>query len=158
MRIADEKMGYHYTESGLDYVYLDNGYTIDDTPYGKGVSIHDTDQLHKLLADWMVDQSRPLTGAELSFIRAELEMSQRNLAELLGTSEVTYRRWERARAKDIPGAADRLLRGLYKEFEHGRSSVLQIVERMASPGAVEKRLCVRFRATAMGWRPIDSLD
>jgi hypothetical protein len=24
--------GYHYTKSGLDYVYLMNGYTVHDTP------------------------------------------------------------------------------------------------------------------------------
>lgn len=151
-------MVYHYTESGLDYVYLENGYTIHDTPYGKGVSIQDSDQLHKLLADWVVDRSRPITGAELRFLRTELEMSQRNLADLLGTSEDTYRRWEKARAKDIPGTADRLLRGLYKEFAHGQTSVRQIVERMVTLGAVEKKSRVRFRETATGWQPMASVD
>lgn len=151
-------MGYHYTESGLDYVYLDNGYTIHDTPYGKGVSIQSSDELHKLLADWMVDQPRPLTGAELSFLRTELEMSQRNFAALLGTPEVTYRRWEKLRARNIPGSADILLRGLYQEFAHGQCSLRRIVERMMAPGVVEKKSRARFRETATGWQPVASAE
>jgi hypothetical protein len=34
---------YHYTESGLDNVWLANGYTVIETPYGKGVSVRDAD-------------------------------------------------------------------------------------------------------------------
>ena len=41
---------YHYTECGLDYVYLVNGYTWHQTPYGRGVSIEDADGLHDAIA------------------------------------------------------------------------------------------------------------
>jgi putative transcriptional regulator len=151
-------MGYHYTESGLDYVYLENGYTIHDTPYGKGVSIQNTERLHRALADCLVDLPRPLNGAELRFLRIELEMSQRNLAEILGTTEQTYRRWEKARTKDIDGSADRLLRALYKEYAHGKSSVRQVVERMATLDLLETRPRIQFRETAKGWQSTECCD
>ena len=40
---------HHYTGSGLDYVYLANGYEIHETPFGKAVSIHNADELHRVL-------------------------------------------------------------------------------------------------------------
>lgn len=150
-------MAYHYKESGLDYVYLENGYTVHETPYGKGISIQDTSELHKLLANWVVDLPCPLTGAELRFLRLELEMSQRSLAGILGTTEQTFRRWEKARTKEIPGSADRLLRALYKEYANGRSSVRQVVERMIEmDDDVAPGHRVSFRETDRGWQPVDA--
>ena len=146
-------MGYHYTESGLDYVYLENGYTIHDTPYGKGVSIQDSEHLHKMLGDWVVDLPCPLNGAELRFLRIEMDMSQRALAGILGTTEQAVRRWEKSRSKEIPGSSDRLLRALYKEYAHGKSSVRQIVDRMAALDVIDTKPVVRFRETKKGWQP-----
>ena len=40
-------MVYHYTESGLNNVFLENGVSIHEAVYGKGVSIMDTDGLHR---------------------------------------------------------------------------------------------------------------
>lgn len=130
-------MGYQYKECGLDYVYLDNGYEIHQTPYGEGVSIHRTDLLHKLIGEWLVAIPRPLMGAELRFLRLELDMTQRNLAAILGTEEQTLRRWEKARSKQINGSADRLLRALYSDYQLGDGSVRRMVERLAALDEVE---------------------
>jgi DNA-binding transcriptional regulator YiaG len=130
-------MTYHYEECGLDNVYLENGYVIHDTSYGKGVSIHHTDLLHKLIGDWLVELPRPLTGAELRFLRLELDMTQRNLAAILGTEEQSLRRWEKMRTKPIQGPADRLLRGLYKDYQLGDGSMRKMVERLAQLDQVD---------------------
>ncbi len=37
---------YHYIESGLDNVWLVNGYTRHQTSYGKGVSFKEVEKLH----------------------------------------------------------------------------------------------------------------
>ncbi|TRN63619.1 transcriptional regulator, partial [Pseudomonas syringae] len=37
---------YKYKGSGLDGIFLKNGYTILETPYGEGVKIEDIDGLH----------------------------------------------------------------------------------------------------------------
>ena len=58
---------YDYTESGLDNVYLKNGYKIHKTVYGEGVSIENTDGLHKVIAKWLVEMPKPLIGAEVRF-------------------------------------------------------------------------------------------
>lgn len=90
---------YHYTESGLDNVYLNDGYTIHKTVYGEGVSIEDTDGLHRAIGKWLVEMPKPLNGAEVRFLRLEMDQTQRDLAAFFGTSEQTVRLWERKRNK-----------------------------------------------------------
>ena len=48
---------YHYTECGLDYVWLRNGFKRHETPYGSGVAITEADQLHKVIARAVVTSS-----------------------------------------------------------------------------------------------------
>lgn len=40
---------YHYTESGLLNVWLVNGYQEHETPYGRGLSIEEADELHRAI-------------------------------------------------------------------------------------------------------------
>lgn len=146
-------MAYHYTDSGLDNVWLENGYTIHSTVYGEGVSIQDTEGLHKAIGAWIIDQPRTLTGAELRFLRLEMELTQRDLAGIIGSDEQAVRRWEKARSKGISnGPADRLLRALYSEYIHGDGSLRNLVERLAALDVIEKA-DVRFCETEQGWFP-----
>ena len=89
-------MVYHYVESGLDNVYLTNGFTVHKTAYGEGVSIQDTEGLHKAIGQWLISVPKPLTGAELRFLRIEMDIIQKNLAAILGTTEQTLRLWEKS--------------------------------------------------------------
>src|SRR5262245_61892833 len=51
----------HYTASGLDYVYLLNGFTIEDDPdYGRMVSIHEPDALHVAIGLYIISRRRPV--------------------------------------------------------------------------------------------------
>jgi putative transcriptional regulator len=143
-------MAYHYQECGLDNIYLESGYTIHETPYGEGVSIYLTDELHKAIGEWLISVPKPLDGAELRFLRLEMEMTQRDLASILGTSEQTLRLWERYRKKAMPGPADRLLRALYKEYTGGDGSVRKMVDRLASLNQVE-RVKAHLSKTKCGW-------
>jgi putative transcriptional regulator len=147
-------MAYHYQESGLENVYLENGYTIHETPYGEGVSIHDTEGLHKVIGRSIVDAPKPLNGAEVRFLRTEMEMTQRNLAAMLGSTEQTVRLWEKHRGKAIPGSADRLLRALYSEYIGGDGSVRRMVDRLAELDQVE-RSEIHLRDTSRGWEPAE---
>jgi len=147
-------MAYHYTESGLDNVYLVNGYTVHETKYGKGISIHDTEGLHNAIGELLVNAPKPLSGAELRFLRLELELTQRNLAAMLGSEEQTVRRWEKARTKAIPGPADRLLRVLYTEYRQGDGSVRRMIDRLADLDKVEHAE-FRLHDTGHGWEPSD---
>lgn len=136
-------MAYHYTESGLDNVYLVNGYKTHETAYGTGISIQNTDGLHRAIGQWLIDLPKALNGAELRFLRIELDMTQRNLGAVLGTTEQTLRLWEKNRRKAIPGSADRLLRALYAEYTGGDGSIRRMVERLAALNQVEAvKLCM----------------
>jgi putative transcriptional regulator len=122
---------YQYKESGLSNVYLDNGYRVNRTPYGEGISIIDTESLHKAIGHRLVTMQSPLNGAELRFLRLEMETTQKDLAGMLGTTEQTLRLWEKNRTKSINGTADRLLRALYSDYAGGKGSVRRMLKRLA---------------------------
>lgn len=144
-------MTYHYKESGLDNIYLLNGYGRHQTPYGEGITIQDTAGLHKAIGKWLVSLPKSLNGRELRFIRIEMDLTQKKLASLIGTTEQTLRYWEKNRGNAISGSADRLLRALYSEFIGGDGSVRDLVNRLAELNAIEEAEA-RFTETDQGWQ------
>jgi putative transcriptional regulator len=145
---------YHYKESGLDNVWLENGYREHKTPYGRGVSIQDAEGLHKAIGQGLVFVQRPLIGSELRFLRLEMETSQRDLAAMLGTTEQTLRLWEKKQDTAIPGSPDRLLRALYSDYIGGKGSVRRMLKRLADIRE-NKQTATCFRETDAGWVPCD---
>jgi len=98
---------YHYDCSGLDYIYLENGYE----EFDDGIAIHDMDGLHKAISKLVVD--RPvMKGREFRFLRIEMNLSQIDIAKLFGVSESTVRNWE-ANRTELSGPAANLMRGYY---------------------------------------------
>lgn len=106
---------YHYTDSGLENIYLVNGYSVKDTPYGEAVAIEDIDGLHKVIGRWLVELPKPLNGAEFRFLRHELDLSQKKLGQIMGKTELSVGRWERATKKSVESIADRFIRILYTQ-------------------------------------------
>ena len=145
-------MAYHYTDSGLDNVYLENGYTIHPTPYGEGVSIQNSESLHKAISRWLITRPVPLNGAELRFLRTEMECTQRDLAGIIGATEQTLRLWEKGRTKHIPGTADRLLRVLYHDFSGGDVHVRRMLQKLADLDRAENEPTCFSRKNSV-WRP-----
>lgn len=116
---AEEAEGagwHHYTESGLDNVWLQGGVARHVTPYGAGVAIDDVDGLNAAIANWIVERKSYWRGRELKFLRKRLDLSQKGLADLLGYSDQQVRRWENDVA-EMPNPASRLLRLLVREWE-----------------------------------------
>jgi putative transcriptional regulator len=153
-----EESMYHYTESGLDDVFLVNGYHFHTTSYGRGVSIEHTEGLHKAIGRRLISLPRPLNGAELRFLRLELELTQRHLAALLDTTEQSLRLWEKHRGKAMPtGSADRLLRAIYSEYIGGDGTVRRLLDRLAELDQVKVER-MNFRQTKSGWKPAPSAE
>ena len=119
---------YHYTESGLDNVWLANGYTVHETPYGKGVSVNDAEVLTNELANWLTRKPGRLTGKEFRFLRTLLCLSQASLAEMMGATEQSVSLWERT--GKVPKASDALLRMLILEKLNGDGKVSQVIDRI----------------------------
>jgi DNA-binding transcriptional regulator YiaG len=143
-------MMYHYTECGLDNVWLSNGYTEKKTAYGKAVSISNADELHKILAEDLIKKPGRLTGKEFRFLRVQLGLSQSATAKAQGVSEQNVSLWERH--GKVPKANDHLMRVMYMLHE-SKSQLLEdafdrimTVERLVHQRVVAK-------ATAKGWAP-----
>jgi DNA-binding transcriptional regulator YiaG len=122
----------HYTISGLNNVYLLNGYRIRKTPHGDTLSIEDIDGLHRAIGRRLIAVERPLVGRELRFLRLEMDLSQKCLGAIIGSNEQSVKRWEKH--KDTPissGPADRLLRALYGEFIGADGTVRRMLDRLA---------------------------
>ena len=89
---------YHYTDSGLDNIWLIGGVEHLDTPHGPASAIHDLDDLHHAIALDIIS-SESMSAQEFRFLRVELELSQRALARLLKATEQQVHRWENKKAK-----------------------------------------------------------
>jgi DNA-binding transcriptional regulator YiaG len=138
---------YHYTEVGLQNVWLANGYHVRKTSYGQAVSIEDADGLHQAIGRVLACKSH-LTGAEFRFLRKELDLSQHRAADLLGTTEQTVALWEK-RGK-IPKTADRMFRAIYLETVDGNVKLKELIERVADlDRKVEEKMV--FQDTESGW-------
>jgi putative transcriptional regulator len=107
-----KKGAYHYTESGLDNVFLVSGYEFADR--GKTVIIQDVDGLQRTIGFALARLRHRLTGAEFRFLRSELLLSQANLAKILGVKELTVGRWERGES-EIPLSAEAVVRTMFLE-------------------------------------------
>ncbi|MFO1046399.1 MAG: helix-turn-helix domain-containing protein [Geminicoccaceae bacterium] len=129
---------YHYTESGLDYVYLANGFDIRETERGEMVSFVDLDGLHRAIGHFIVTGRRRLSGAEMRYLRQELGLSQAALARLLGATERTVARWETGHNKPSP-AAEGALRLLYQEHTEDQVQVAESFRRMVGSEEQDNR-------------------
>lgn len=119
---------YHYTESGLENVWLENGYTVKQTPYGKGVAVIDADQLHEMLAIWLTKKPGRLTGKEFRFLRTMMCLSQESLAKMIGVTDQALSLWERH--GKVPKTGDAVVRMLITEKLQGDGKMSEMLERI----------------------------
>ena len=103
---------YEYRSCGLDGIFLLNGvdrHTYDGDEY---VSIKDIDGLHIAIGKHLVLNRKALAPKEIKFLRKTMEMTQSELAEVLGKTSQSVARWEKGEVS-IPGSAEKLLRALF---------------------------------------------
>lgn len=121
---------YHYKECGLSNIWLHDGYTISECEeFGELVSISSVNELHKIIGLYLISEVPGLTGEQIRFLRKELNLSQKNLAGLLGVDESSVRNWESDRGR-IGSPTDRLLRAFYKEHVHGDGELKNMIEKL----------------------------
>jgi len=121
---------YHYTQCGLDDVYLMNGYHDHETPYGKGISIDKVDDLHKAIAMQLCLKKAELHPKEFRFLRKMMDLTQAELALFFRCDAQTVARWEKG-GTEAPGVADRMIRLLYLGDQQDKIAVKKIVEQLS---------------------------
>lgn len=89
----------HYTDCGLDNIYLSNGFTIDHEDGEEYLTVTDIDGLHRAIGLHIVLARKAPSGKELRFLRCELDMSQADLARVLGVTDQSVARWEKGQTE-----------------------------------------------------------
>lgn len=97
------------------------------------------------------DHTQALNGAEVRFLRLEMNTTQKNLAAFLGV-EQAVRRWEKARTKPVTNdPADSLVRAVYAEYVNKKSDVYRMIRRLTDLDQIEPT-SGRLFETDKGWR------
>jgi len=86
---------YRYAESGLDNVIIEGVQFLADDAGEDCVTIPNINGLHKAIAYGIVSRRSGMTGRELRFLRAEMGMTQAELATMVHREPLAISRWER---------------------------------------------------------------
>ena len=121
----------------------------------QGVSIKDARDLHDAIARDIIGSPRPLRGQETRFLRSQLKLSQRGLAQILRQRRGSVARWEGEPDKKIPGAADSALRMFYALNADGHETARQLIELLGELDELEHGLRIRERPAAQFVRETD---
>ena len=148
-----QKQYYHYTECGLDNIYLVNGFKITKTADGTGIFISNIEGLHKVICMILISKKDPLKGKEIKFIRTMLDLSQTRLAHLLGCRYQQILLWEKNKNK-ISTPSDRLLRITLYTFldnNHDNGKVFKKINEIADSNAADTNRKIKLKEDKDQW-------
>ena len=145
------KKMYHYTDGGLKNVWLQNGFELRSTPYGKGVAIHDVEGLTKAICLALAAKSSPLSGVEFRYVRSSgMLLSQVGLGVMMGADGQSVARWEKHGR--LPKWADKMIRVLYMAHADGDQTVSSVVSRITTVERLINQKIVVREVRNKGWR------
>jgi DNA-binding transcriptional regulator YiaG len=145
---------FHYTQCGLDNVWLANGYRAERTPYGRGFAVERMAELHDAIARWIVDSPRPLRGQDVRYLRVMLDLSQADLGRLLGVNRATVIRWENAPRAPLGRVEDIAMRATWAARTDGglvAATIRALQEADEARHGGRRRRAV-FEARRKGWK------
>lgn len=102
---------HHYTECGLQNVYIDGLEFVTDDEGDRIVTIPAVNELHKCIALGIVTHKHGMDADELRFLRTEMGYTQSELASLVHHDRQSIGRWERAEC-EIDGSSEAIIRRL----------------------------------------------
>ena len=102
---------YHYTECGLDNVFILADSIEQDDDGKKIIMIPAIGLLHQAITEGVINNTGILNGKEIRFLRTEMEKTQAELAEILHCDSQTIARWEKDEHAISP-ALDMIIRQL----------------------------------------------
>ncbi len=98
--------------SGLDDVYLFNGFKVETVDGEEYVTIEDLDGLWKAIGLHLVTTRKVLAPKEIKFLRHHTDLTQAELASQMRVTDQTVARWEKG-LTELSGPADMMLRVLF---------------------------------------------
>ncbi len=105
---------YHYTESGLPDIYLKNIQWYEcPVCHAREATLPGIGRLHRFIAWRIAIKSSMLKGEEIVFLRKMLRKNQKQMAGLLGLSQVVLNRWETGARQGHSTANDTRIRLIY---------------------------------------------
>ena len=104
---------YHYTECGLDNIYI-TGLQFQGDSKSANVIIPVIEKLHKLIAKTLITKGEALRGKELFFLRYETNIKRQDIAKLLNVNVEVIADIEDSNAL-IPLAQNSLIIKLFSE-------------------------------------------
>ena len=94
---TSDKAMFHFTDGGLNTIWLANGYEEVDTPHGKAVSFHDLDGLIKAICIALAEKNTALKGEEFRYLRQALSLSQGGaIGQLMDKTDQAIAKWEKS--------------------------------------------------------------
>lgn len=144
---------YHYTECGLDCVYLINGFTRHETDYGPGISFQNVSELHKVITRYIITAPHGIRGQEVRFLRGELDISQNDLGKLMGLEKLQILRYENKPDEAIPGTSDRVLRVIMAHHLEENELLTRVLDLFREIDDLELKN-VEFESLGEGWEKI----
>ena len=120
---------YQYKQSGLDNVWLVNGFEVISTPYGNAVKFENANELDGAIAKALLHKNEVMNGKEFRFLRQQIGMSQNDVARFMQLDVQTIARWEKEQVA-LPFANDAILRFLYSSYEEKDAQILPMIETM----------------------------
>jgi DNA-binding transcriptional regulator YiaG len=138
-------------DGGLKNVWLINGYTFHETPYGRAVSFDDVDGLTRAVCLALARKPGKLTGVELRYLRqAGLGMSQPSLGRLIGIDAQSIARWEKS--GKVPKWANRMIRLVYEAHADGTTAIRRVVGRINDVDRLVNQRIVLEQTPKRGWQ------
>jgi DNA-binding transcriptional regulator YiaG len=138
-REDEEKDIIRYKGCGLDDVYLASGYEFEETPYGHGIRIKNLDSLHAQIGLYLAKHRKTLIGKEIRFLRHQMDLTQSELARLLGCNSQQVARYEKDQNK-LTGPADRVIRILFEDHVAEVGSIREKLDTLDKMDDIDGRL------------------
>ncbi len=144
--VRTDHENYHYTESGLDDVYVDGVTTFECVSCGaRSTRFVAIEKLHTAIADAIVARPDRLEAKEIKFLRKHLGYSNKDFAKRMGVTPETSSRWTSGEL-GMNGSAEVLLRLLVRLGE-------KVAEYpFPQPGADARPIRIQLERETKTWR------
>jgi DNA-binding transcriptional regulator YiaG len=135
---------YHYTECGLQNVFIDGLVFHVDDAGDEIITIPAINELHLRISQGIVSHKHGMTGEELRFLRTEMGYTQSELAAVVHHDKQSIGRWERGEY-DIDSAAEAIIRKLAMEkLNLGLQLGIEELSRQSIPTAQAQPINIKF--------------